>query len=51
MSERRTSGRISAVVTDRGTVRCEAAVVCAGLWTPGIGADIDEDVLDNHRVA
>jgi len=27
------SGAVSAVVTDRGRIACEVAVVCAGLWT------------------
>ena len=34
----KTNGRISAVVTDRGVVRCEAAVVCAGLWSREVAA-------------
>ena len=34
----KTNGRISAVVTGRGTIRCEAAVVCAGLWSREVAA-------------
>ena len=34
----KTSGRISAVATGRGVVRCEAAVVCAGLWSREVAA-------------
>jgi glycine cleavage system aminomethyltransferase T/glycine/D-amino acid oxidase-like deaminating enzyme len=30
-------GRVHAVRTDRGTIECEAAVLCTGLWTRELG--------------
>ena len=30
-------GRIGAIVTDRGTIRCEQALLCANIWAPVIG--------------
>ena len=32
------SGRVAAVETDRGTVRCDAIAVCTGLWTRRVAA-------------
>ena len=32
------SGRVAAVETDRGTVRCNAIAVCTGLWTRRVAA-------------
>jgi glycine cleavage system aminomethyltransferase T/glycine/D-amino acid oxidase-like deaminating enzyme len=30
-------GRISAVETSEGTIRCEAAAICCGIWSRGVG--------------
>ena len=32
------SGRVAAVETDRGTIRCDAIAVCTGLWTRKVAA-------------
>ncbi|MGQ0571248.1 MAG: GcvT family protein, partial [Armatimonadota bacterium] len=32
------NGRVSAVVTNRGTIRTDVVVNCAGIWAPHIGA-------------
>ena len=31
-------GRVHAIETDRGTIRCDAAALCTGLWSREIGA-------------
>ena len=31
-------GRVRAVITDRGAVECERALICAGIWGPSVGA-------------
>ena len=52
-----TNGRLTAVVTDRGPVRCEAAVLGLGPWTPrhwrmlGLPMSIDVGYRDGSRVA
>ena len=33
-------GRIGAVVTERGTIRCEQALLCTNIWAPVIGDKI-----------
>ena len=33
-------GRIGAIVTDQGTIRCEQALLCANIWAPVIGEKI-----------
>ncbi len=30
-------GRLEAVVTNRGTIRCESAAICAGIWSRRLG--------------
>jgi glycine cleavage system aminomethyltransferase T/glycine/D-amino acid oxidase-like deaminating enzyme len=34
----KTNGRVSAVITERGRIRCEAAVICSGLWSRQVAA-------------
>jgi glycine/D-amino acid oxidase-like deaminating enzyme len=40
------AGRISAVVTEKGTIKCSSAVVCGGIWSPlllqSIGIDLPQ---------
>ncbi len=47
-------GRVIAVRTERGLIRCEAAVICAGMWahqlTEGLGIQVPLQPVEHHYV-
>jgi len=47
-------GHICAVVTDRGRITCDTAVLCGGMWSRALGAQIGIDVplypVEHHYV-
>ena len=46
-----TDGRLEAVVTDQGTIKCEGAAICAGVWSRKIGrlAGVDIPIWPSHH--
>ena len=44
-------GRVAAVVTERGTIRCEIAVICCGIWSREVGrlAGVNVPIQPSHH--
>ena len=44
-------GRVTAVATERGTIRCEIAVICCGIWSREIGrlAGVNVPIQPSHH--